>query len=297
MTETLVAVTPSENANDKAAEAVTEVPAEREVDELEVARELVRQARDVGVALTGPDGLLKAITKTVIETALDEELSEHLGYDKHDREGHGSGNSHNGTPIAMRATADLIAAASSDRLTGVRVIGVDEHRWALRRVGPAGFVTLIIDLTPTHDQTGPVRPLDLVEGRSATALASWLAAQPSSFAQAVEVIAMDGFAGYKTAATEASAYRRWCTSVVVREGAVVRVSTVTWTRVMMVLAVVGRDRRRRGRRAGCVESRWGFGTCSGSARNIRAGPCYIPCGSDCGCGPATSGVSGPRWVH
>jgi hypothetical protein len=54
----------------------------------------------------------------------------------------------------------------------------------------------------------------------------------------VEVIAMDGFAGYKTAATEASAYRRCCTSVVVREGAVVRVSTVTWTRVMMVLAVV-----------------------------------------------------------
>lgn len=40
------------------------------VDELEVAQELVRQARDAGVALTGADGLLKAITKTVIETAL-----------------------------------------------------------------------------------------------------------------------------------------------------------------------------------------------------------------------------------
>jgi transposase len=42
--------------------------------------------------------------------------------------------------------------------------------------------------------------LDMVPGRSATALASWLAAQPGAFAQAVEVIAMDGFAGYKTAA-------------------------------------------------------------------------------------------------
>ncbi|MDT5320406.1 MAG: hypothetical protein QOD88_2928 [Mycobacterium sp.] len=101
----------------------------------------------------------------------------------------------------MRATADLIAAAGPDPLTGVRVIGVDEHRWAPRRVGPAGFVTLSINLTPTHDQTGPVRLLDLVDGRSATALASWLAAQPAYFAQAVEVIAMDGFAGYKTAAT------------------------------------------------------------------------------------------------
>jgi putative transposase len=88
MTETLVAVTPSENANDKAAAAAAiEVPVGREVDELEVARELVRGARDAGVALTGPDGFLKTITKTVIETALDEELSEHLGYDKHDREG------------------------------------------------------------------------------------------------------------------------------------------------------------------------------------------------------------------
>ena len=53
-TETLVAVTPSENANDNAAAAAAaaiEVPVGREVDGL-VARELVRQARDAGVALT-----------------------------------------------------------------------------------------------------------------------------------------------------------------------------------------------------------------------------------------------------
>jgi transposase-like protein len=63
---------------------------------LEAARELVRQARDRGVALTGPDGLLKALTKTVIEIALDEEMSEHLGYDKHAPEGRNRGNSRNG---------------------------------------------------------------------------------------------------------------------------------------------------------------------------------------------------------
>ena len=34
----------------------------------------------------------------------------------------------------MRATADLIAAAGPDRLSGVRMIGVDEHRWAIRAV-------------------------------------------------------------------------------------------------------------------------------------------------------------------
>ncbi|WP_392469078.1 IS256 family transposase [Arsenicicoccus cauae] len=58
---------------------------------------MVLQAKDAGVALTGPDGLLKALTKTVIETALDEELSEHLGYDKHAVEGRNRGNSRNGT--------------------------------------------------------------------------------------------------------------------------------------------------------------------------------------------------------
>ena len=46
--------------------------------------------------MTGPDGLLKALTKTVIETALDEEMSEHLGYDKHDPSGRNLANSRNG---------------------------------------------------------------------------------------------------------------------------------------------------------------------------------------------------------
>jgi transposase-like protein len=40
--------------------------------------------------------LLKALTKTVIETALDEEMSEHLGYDKHEPVGRNWGNSRNG---------------------------------------------------------------------------------------------------------------------------------------------------------------------------------------------------------
>ena len=98
MTETVVAVEPSQNPESKAASAAAvDVPDCREVDELEVARELVRQAREAGVTLTGPGGLLKAMTKTVIETALDEELSEHLGYDRHDPSGYGSGNSRNGT--------------------------------------------------------------------------------------------------------------------------------------------------------------------------------------------------------
>ncbi|GAB3077409.1 hypothetical protein GCM10027053_47410 [Intrasporangium mesophilum] len=71
-------------------------PVEPTAAELEAARELVRQARAKGVALTGPDGLLKALTKTVIEAALDEEMSEHLGSDRGDPAGRNRANSLNG---------------------------------------------------------------------------------------------------------------------------------------------------------------------------------------------------------
>src|SRR5215813_5097376 len=60
------------------------------------AREMVRRAREQGLSLTGPDGLLKQLTKTVLETALQEEMTEHLGYEKHDPVGAGTGNIRNG---------------------------------------------------------------------------------------------------------------------------------------------------------------------------------------------------------
>jgi transposase-like protein len=65
--------------------------------ELAAARELVRQAREQGLSLTGPDGLLKQMTKTVLETALNEEITEHLGYEKNDPAGSPDGNVRNGT--------------------------------------------------------------------------------------------------------------------------------------------------------------------------------------------------------
>src|SRR4029453_8246169 len=63
--------------------------------ELAAARELVRQAKEQGLSLTGPDGLLKQLTKTVLETALDEELTEHLGHQR--RAPAAGGNIRNGT--------------------------------------------------------------------------------------------------------------------------------------------------------------------------------------------------------
>lgn len=53
--------------------------------EMVAAAELVRQAKAAGLDLTGPDGLLKQFTKTVLETALNEEMAEHLGREKHEK--------------------------------------------------------------------------------------------------------------------------------------------------------------------------------------------------------------------
>jgi putative transposase len=52
----------------------------------------------------GPNGLLNQLAKNVLETASDAEMTEHLGYHKHDPPGRDSGNSRNGT----RATTVFI---------------------------------------------------------------------------------------------------------------------------------------------------------------------------------------------
>ena len=68
-----------------------------QIDQTQLAHELVEQARAEGVELVGPGGLLTGLTKAVLETALEAELSAHLGYDKHDPAGRNGLNSRNGT--------------------------------------------------------------------------------------------------------------------------------------------------------------------------------------------------------
>ena len=72
-------------------------PMADEVDQKQLAEQLLAQAKEQGVELMGPNGLLNQLTKNVLETALDAEMTEHLGYEKHDAAGRGSGNSRNGT--------------------------------------------------------------------------------------------------------------------------------------------------------------------------------------------------------
>jgi len=83
------------------------------------ARELVRLAREQGLSLTGPDGLLKQFTKSVLETALNEEMTEHLGHAKHQARGEReSTNIRNGTrpkTVLTEATGQVAIEVPRDR--------------------------------------------------------------------------------------------------------------------------------------------------------------------------------------
>jgi putative transposase len=83
------------------------------------AQELVRLAREQGLSLTGPDGLLKQFTKSVLETALNEEMTEHLGHAKNRvPQGRVSTNVRNGTrpkTVLTQATGAVDLEVPRDR--------------------------------------------------------------------------------------------------------------------------------------------------------------------------------------
>ena len=64
------------------------------------------------------------------------------------------------------------------------------------------YVTVMIDLTPVRDRSGPARLLDVVPGRSKKVLKTWLSQRDQEWRGRVEVVAMDGFTGFKSAAGE-----------------------------------------------------------------------------------------------
>lgn len=105
------------------------------VDE-DLVRQLTERARSEGLSLAGEGGLLQRLTKLVMESALDGELEDHLGYAKHDTAGRDGGNSRNGRrsktvlteagPVEVSVPRDRdgsfeprIVAKGQRRLTGV----------------------------------------------------------------------------------------------------------------------------------------------------------------------------------
>ena len=94
------------------------------------ASELVARARDEGVALTGEGGLLTDLVRQVLQTGLEVELTEHLGYTAHAAEGRGSGNSRNGyTPKTVTTEIGEVAlAVPRDRNATFEPVTVPKHQ-------------------------------------------------------------------------------------------------------------------------------------------------------------------------
>jgi putative transposase len=67
--------------------------------------------------IVGENGLLKRLTKAVLERALNAELTHHLGYEKHDPAGRNSGNSRNGTSrkTVKGEFGEIVVETSRDR--------------------------------------------------------------------------------------------------------------------------------------------------------------------------------------
>ena len=114
---------------------------------------LVGQARDGGLQLTGEGGLLAQLTKRLVESALEGELTDHLGYGKHDAAGRDGGNSRNGH-------------RSKTVLTEVGPVGIDVPRdrdgsfepkiVAKRKRRLSGIDELVLSLSAKGLTTGEV---------------------------------------------------------------------------------------------------------------------------------------------
>ena len=85
----------SENVEPETVEPSVSQPS-RAVDD-RLIDELVSRAQAEGLQLTGEGGLLQQLTKRLLESALEGEITDHLGYDKLDPAGKNGGNSRNGT--------------------------------------------------------------------------------------------------------------------------------------------------------------------------------------------------------
>ena len=117
-------------------------PAEQSAEQ-QVAAELVRLAQEQGLSLTGPDGLLKQLTKTVLETALNEEMTVHLGYAKHDPPG-ATAQLRNGARAKTVLTDIRARWRSTSPATGTRRRAADG---AQAPTPPVGLDGLVISLS------------------------------------------------------------------------------------------------------------------------------------------------------
>ena len=122
------------------------------VDEQLIAR-LAGRAREGGLALAGEDGLLAQLTKRLVESALEGEITDHLGYDRHDAVGRDGGNSRNGhrskTVLTEVGPVEIDVPRDRDATFEPRIVGKRKRRLS-------GVDELVISLSAKGLTTGEV---------------------------------------------------------------------------------------------------------------------------------------------
>lgn len=120
----------------------------------EWAQELVERARADEVELTGEGGLLTAMVRAVLQTGLEVEMTDHLGYEHGDLAGRGSGNSRNGTyprPVAAEI-GDVTLEVPRDQAGTFEPVGVPKYQ---RRLD--GLAGNVISLCAKGLTTGDIQ--------------------------------------------------------------------------------------------------------------------------------------------
>ena len=138
-------------------QTMSAVPANGAADEAAMkdwAELLVARARGEGVELTGEDGLLTGLVRQVLQTGLEVEMAEHLGYERHAVESRGSGNSRNGTTPKTVTTeigrVDL--AVPRDRAGTLEPVTVPKHQRRLE-----GLAANVVSLYAKGLTTGEIQ--------------------------------------------------------------------------------------------------------------------------------------------
>ena len=133
--------------------ATLNMPAVMPPDMSDLAEQLVAAAAGQGIDLTGENGLLTALTRQVLQSALEVGMAHHLGYDKHDPQGRNGGNSRNGsTPKTVTTEIGKVTLdVPRDRESSYEPQIVRKHQ---RRL--AGFDEAVISLYAKGMTTGDI---------------------------------------------------------------------------------------------------------------------------------------------
>jgi putative transposase len=122
------------------------------VDE-QLIEQLAERAQARGLQLTGEGGLLARLTKTLVDSALEGEMDDHLGYSKHDPAGRNGGNSRNGrrgkTVLTDVGPVEIAVPRDRDGSFASRLVAKHQRRLS-------GVEDLVISLSAKGLTTGEI---------------------------------------------------------------------------------------------------------------------------------------------